>query len=107
MVNVVPNLGINTNMRIIHYKSLYKRLYKRLYKNHPSIISIKKFTKNWDCSFAIQHVPKNRITKITKMLDPKKVVLSTDIPTKLIESFMLYIYIQIYIKFLCLYNKMS
>ena len=57
------------------------------YKNHPSITSIKTFMENSDSSFSFQHVPKDKITKTIEMLDPKKVVQSNDIPTKLIKSF--------------------
>ena len=42
---------------------------------------------NSDSSFSFQHVPKDKITKTIKMLDPKKVVQSNDIPTKVIKSF--------------------
>ena len=42
---------------------------------------------NSDSSFSFQHVPKDKITKTIKMLDPKKVIQSNDIPTKLIKSF--------------------
>ena len=57
------------------------------YKNHPSIILIKKFMENSDSSFSFQHVPKDKITKTIEKLDPKKVLQSNDIPTKLIKSF--------------------
>ena len=40
-----------------------------------------------DSSFTFQHVPKDKITKTIKMLEPKKVVQPSDIPTKLIKSF--------------------
>ena len=51
---------------------------------------------NSDSSFSFQHVPKDKITKTIKMLDPKKVVQSNDIPTKLIKSFFSdYIYINL------------
>ena len=56
---------------------------------------------NSDSSFSFQHVPKDKITKTIGKLNPKKVVQSNDIPTKLIESFCCffsdYIYIYIYI----------
>ena len=56
------------------------------YKNHLRIISIKKFVENSDSSFSFQHVRKDKITKTIKMLNPKKVVQSNDIPTELIKS---------------------
>ena len=42
---------------------------------------------NSDSSFSFQHVPKDKITKTIEKLNPKKVVQSNDIPTKLIKSF--------------------
>ena len=53
-----------------------------------------------DSYFSFQHVPKDKITKTIKMLQPKKVVQSTDIPTKVIKSFsgfsmIIYIYINL------------
>ena len=57
------------------------------YQNHPSIISIKKITKNLNSSFSFQHVLKDKITKIINLADPTKIVQLTDIPTKLIKSF--------------------
>ena len=89
-VNIIPNLGINTNHSFLintdnENDPIEKAIAK--YKNHPSIISIKKFMENSDSSFSFQHVPKDKITKTIEMLDPKKVVQSNDIPTKLIKSF--------------------
>ena len=40
---------------------------------------------NSDSSFTFQHIPKDKITKTIKMLDPKKVVQSNDIPSKFIK----------------------
>ena len=40
---------------------------------------------NLDSSFSFQQVPKDKITKTIKILDPKKVVQLNDIPTKLIK----------------------
>ena len=100
-VNIVPNLGINTNHSFLintdnENDPIEKAIAK--YKNHPSIISIKTFMENSDSS-SFQHVPKDKITKTIKMLDPKKVVQSNDIPTKLIKSlsgfFSDYIYINL------------
>ena len=42
---------------------------------------------NWNSSFSFQHVPKDKITNTIEKLDPKKVVQSNYIPTKLIKSF--------------------
>ena len=89
-VNIVPSLGINTNHSFLintdnENDPIEKAIAK--YKNHPSIISIKKFMENSDSSCSFKHVPKDKITKAIKMLDPKKVIQSKHIPTKLIKSF--------------------
>ena len=102
-MNIVPNLGINTdNSFLINTDSGNDPIEKAIvkYKNHLSIISIKKFMENSDSSFSFQHVPKDKITKTIKKLDPKKVIQSNDIPTKLIKIFSVffsdYIYMCIY-----------
>ena len=89
-VNKVLNLGINTNHSFLintdnENDPIEKTIAK--YNNHPSIISIKKFMENSDSSFSFQRVPKDKITKTIEMLDPKKVVQSNDISTKLIKTF--------------------
>ena len=89
-VSIVPNLGINTNHSfLINTNNENDPIEKAIakYKNHPSIISIKKFMENSDSSFSFQHVLKDKITKTIKMLDPRKIFQSNDIPTKLIKSF--------------------
>ena len=78
-VNVVHNLGTNTNHSFLintdnENDPMGKAIAK--YKNHPSIISIKKFMENSDSSFSFQHIPKDKITKTIKILDPQKVVQS-------------------------------
>ena len=89
-VNIVSNLDINANHSFLintdnENDPTEKAIAK--YKNHPSIISIKKFMENSDSSFSFQHVPKDEISKTIKMLDPKKVVESNNIRTKLIKCF--------------------
>ena len=88
--NIFSNLSVNTNHSFLRNTEdkndpIGKAITK--YKNHPSIISIKKFVENSDSSFSFQLGPKDKITKTMKMLDPKKVVQSTDILTKVIKSF--------------------
>lgn len=56
------------------------------YNNHPSILTITKFTQNSDSSFPIQHASKEKNTRIWNMLDSKKFVQSTDIPTKFLKK---------------------
>ena len=87
---IFSNLSINTNHSFLRNTGdrndpIGKAITK--YKNHPSIISIKKFVENSDSSFSFQLGPKDKITKTMKMLDPKKVVQSTDILTKVMKSF--------------------
>ena len=45
---------------------------------------------NSDSTFSFQHVPKDKIAKTIKILDPKKVVQSNDIPAKLINSLVVF-----------------
>ena len=81
-------MGINTNhSSLINTKNENDPIEKGVakYRNHPSIILIKTFMENLDCSFSFQQVPKDKITKTIKILDPKKVVQLNDIPTKLIK----------------------
>ena len=88
--NIFSNLSVNTNhsfLRNTEDKNDPKGKAITKYKNHPSIISIKKFVENSDSSFSFQLGPKDKITKTMKILDPKKVVQSTDILTKVIKSF--------------------
>ena len=85
-MNIVPNLGINTdNSFLINTDSGNDPIEKAIvkYKNHLSIISIKKFMENSDSSFSFRHVPQNKLTKMIEELDRKKVVQSNDITTKL------------------------
>ena len=57
------------------------------YKNHPSITCINKHMTNSELSFTFQPVTKNQISNLIKLLNDKKAVQSTDIPTKLIKEF--------------------
>ena len=54
---------------------------------------------NSDSSFSFQHISKDKIIKTIKMLNPKKVVQSNHIPTKLIKSFSVFFSDYIYINF--------
>ena len=64
---------------------------------------------NWNSSFSFQHVPKDKITNTIEKLDPKKVVQSNHIPTKLIKSFSGFFsdYVYIYILILISASKME
>ena len=57
------------------------------YKNHSSITCINKDMTNSELSFTFQPVKKNQISNLIKLLNDKKAVQSTDIPTKLIKEF--------------------
>ena len=80
-VNIVPNLGINTNHSLLintenENDPIDKVIAK--YENHPDIISINKFTAHSNSFFSFQRVPKDKITKLKKLLNPKKAVQSAD-----------------------------
>ena len=58
-VNIVPNLGLNTNHSFLintdHESDPIEKAIAKC-KNHPSIISIETFMENSDSSFSFQHV---------------------------------------------------
>ena len=65
-VNIVPNLGINTNYSfLINTENETHPTETVIAKNkkHHSIISIKKFTEYSDSYFSFQHVPKVKINQ--------------------------------------------
>ena len=91
MVNMVPNMGITNNNNFLSTAdtsdtndSLEKIIDK--YKNHASITSINKHMTNSELSFTFQPVTKNQISNLIKLLNDKKAIQSTDIPTKLIKK---------------------
>ena len=89
-VNIVPNLGINTehdflNTTYISHNPIENAIYK--YENHPSVIAIKKHMKGTSSSFSFHTVTKENIAKLITNLDIKKAVQSMDIPTKLVKEF--------------------
>ena len=89
-VNIVPNLGINTehdflNTTNISHNPSENAVYK--YENHPSVIAIKKYMKGTNSSFSFQTVTKENIAKLITNLHIKKAVQSVDIPTKLVKEF--------------------
>ena len=53
------------------------------YKNHPSITCTNEHMTNSELSVTFQPVTKNQISNLIKLLNDKKAVQSTDIPTKL------------------------
>ena len=87
-VNMVPNLGINTeheflNTTNISHNPIENAIYK--YENHPSAIAIKNHMKGTNCSFFFQTVTKANTAKLVTNLDNKKAAQSIDIPTKLVK----------------------
>ena len=76
-VNIVPNLGINTehdflNTTYISHNPIENAIYK--YENHPSVIAIKKHMKGTISSFSFHTVTKENIAKLITNLDIKKAV---------------------------------
>ena len=66
-VNIVPNLGINTehdflNTTNISHNPIENASYK--YENHPSVIAIKKYMKGTNSSFSFQTVTKENTVKL-------------------------------------------
>ena len=57
------------------------------YKNHPVLIAVYKHMKVTSSSFSFQNVTTEKTAKLITNLDNKKVVQSTDIPTKLVKDF--------------------
>ena len=57
------------------------------YKNNFSITCINKHMTDSELAFTSQHVTKNQISNLIKHLNGKKVVQSTNIPTKLMKEF--------------------
>ena len=54
-------------------------------ENHPSILGIKKYTKEKDLYFSFEFVYKPKIPKEINKLDRKKVCQEHDIPVKLVK----------------------
>ena len=90
-VNMVPSMCI-TNNNFLSTKDtsdtndpLEKII--DIYKNRPSITCINKHMANSELSFSFQPATKNQISNLIKLLNDKKAIQSTDIPTKLIKKF--------------------
>ena len=84
--NVVKNLKITINENIISDTNgiddpVLKAIEK--YKKHPSILAIKKISKN---IFSFQKVSYEDIIKETQNLDASKACQDTDVPTKIIKN---------------------
>ena len=57
------------------------------YQNHRSITSINKHMAHSELTFSFQPVTKEQITNLIRLLNNKKAIQSTDIPTKLIKEY--------------------
>ena len=89
-VNMVPSMGITNNHIFLSNTNTSDDPLDKIidkYKNHPSITCINKHMTNSELSFTFQPVTKNQISNLIKLLNDKKAVQSTDIPTKLIKEF--------------------
>ena len=60
------------------------------YQNHPSIISINKHMTHSELTFSFQLVTKEQVTNLIRLLNNKKAIQSTDIPTKLIKKYCIF-----------------
>ena len=87
---MVPSMGITNNHIFLSNTNTSDDPLDKIidkYKNHPSITCINKHMTNSELSFTFQPVTKNQISNLIKLLNDKKAVQSTDIPTKLIKEF--------------------
>ena len=87
-VNIVPNLGINTEHKFLNtinisHNPIENAIYK--YENHPSVIAIKNHMKGTNSSLSFQTVTNANTAKLVTDLDNKKAAQSMDIPTKLVN----------------------
>ena len=57
------------------------------YQNHPSITSINKHMTHSELTFSFQPVTKEQTTNLIRLLNNKKAIQSTDIPSKLIKEY--------------------
>ena len=58
-----------------------------MYQNHPSITSVNKHMTHSKLTFSFQPITKERISNLIRLLNNKKAIQSTDIPTKLIKKY--------------------
>ena len=90
-VNMVPSMSITNNNNFLITTELsdtndpLEKIIDK-YKNHPSIICINKHMTSSELSFTFQPATKNQISNLIKLLNHKKAIQSTDIPTKLIKK---------------------
>ena len=81
-------MGINNNHNLLSDLDTANDPIERVinkYQNHPSITSINKHRTYSELTLSFQPVTKEQITNLIRLLNNKKAIQSTDIPTKLIK----------------------
>ena len=87
---MVPNMGLTYNNNLLSNTGTSNDPLEKIIdkcKNHPVINSINKHMINSELAFTFQPVTKNLINKSIKLLNDKKAVDSTDLPTNSIKEF--------------------
>ena len=85
-----PNMSLTYNNNLLSNTGTSNDSLEKIIdkcKNHPIINSINKHMINAELAFTFQPVTKNLINKLIKLLNDKKPVESTDLPTNLIKEF--------------------
>ena len=89
-LNMVPSVDITNNHIFLSNTNFSDDPLEKIidkYKNHPSITCIVKHMTNFEIAFTFEPVTKNQISNLIKLLNDKKAVQSTDVPTKLVKEF--------------------
>ena len=85
-----PSMGITNNHTFLSNTGTSDDPLQKIidkYKNHSRITCINKHVTNSELSVTFQPITKNQVNNLIKLLNVKKVVQSTDLPTKLIKEF--------------------
>ena len=89
--NIVPNImGITNNHNLLSDLDTTNDPIEKIinkYQNHPSITSINKPMTRSELTFSFHSATKEQITNLIRLLNNKKAIQSTDIPTKLIKEY--------------------
>ena len=89
--NIVPNImGITNNHNLLSDTDTTNDPIEKFinkFQNHPSITSINKHMTHSELTFLFQTVTKEQITNLITLLNNKKAIQSTDIPTTLIKEY--------------------
>ena len=89
-LNMLPSVDITNNHIFLSNTNFSDDPLEKIidkYKNHPSKTCIVKHMTNFEIAFTFQPVTKNQISNLIKLLNDKKAVQSTDVPTKLPKEF--------------------